>query len=470
MKNIKLLLTTAIIVTLTSCVNGDDYNTPDLTGECFDIPVTKQVSEITSISTPDNPVQYIDPRDAEGNQIEVGVIEAYVTSSDEGGNFYKSISMVSVDKQIGFSIPVDNYNLYTKYEPGRKVFVKLDSLYYSYTNLTDSYEIGDLYYDAEYNEFSIGRLSGVEYQNIIVKSCEKVNEDDLVENITIDQAQDDFYINKLVEFDAVQFTDGSIEGKYYDSTYPDLSFSSPTYPSNIGGATNHQITDVNGNKIVVRVSQYAGFASNIVPTGSGKIRGVLTKYNGGYQFMIRTLNDVKLDNPRIVGFYTEDFQSATNNTNLDITGWTNFAEQGSWVWREKTFSGNGYAEFSSYNSGAALNVAWLVSPAINLDNTVNELLTFKVAQHHLDVDSPGNSLQVYISTDFDGTNVLAATWVTVPANIPTTATSWYEFIGTSYDISGYNGDVYIAFKFTGSGTNTTLDGAFQIDDINVYGG
>jgi len=50
----------------------------------------------------------------------VDYIEAYVTSSDEGGNFYKSISMVSTDGSTGFSMPVDNYNLYTEFEPGKK--------------------------------------------------------------------------------------------------------------------------------------------------------------------------------------------------------------------------------------------------------------------------------------------------------------------------------------------------------------
>ena len=42
--------------------------------------------------------------------------KAYVTSSDEGGNFYKSISMMSLDGTKGFSMPVDNYNLFNEFE------------------------------------------------------------------------------------------------------------------------------------------------------------------------------------------------------------------------------------------------------------------------------------------------------------------------------------------------------------------
>ncbi len=175
-----------------------------------------------------------------------------------------------------------------------------------------------------------------------------------------------------------------------------------------------------------------------------------------------------------VPFFKEDFQQVTNNTNLDITGWTNFAESGTWLWREKTFydsatkTTNGYAEFSAFNSNAAVNKVWLVSPAINMDQYENDKLLFSVAQHHLDVDSPGNSLEVFISTDYDGTNVLAATWKPIPANIPKKADAWYKFFKTTVDLSSYKGDIYVAFKFTGSGTDTTLDGAFQIDNFYVY--
>lgn len=165
---------------------------------------------------------------------------------------------------------------------------------------------------------------------------------------------------------------------------------------------------------------------------------------------------------------SEDFQSATDATDLDIAGWLNFNEVGSKKWKEEVFSGNGYAEFSSYLTGNAVNVGWLISPQIDLDAADKKGVAFKVAQHHLDVDSEGNSLQVLISTDFDGTNVTAATWEPLNATIPKKAVSWYTFIPNNIDLSGRTGKAYIAFKFKGSGTDTTLDGAFQIDDFIYY--
>lgn len=177
--------------------------------------------------------------------------------------------------------------------------------------------------------------------------------------------------------------------------------------------------------------------------------------------------------------FSERFQNVTTNTNLDLEGWTNFAEEGTWVWREKTFyssnastnngfNTNGYTEFSAYNSNSASNVVWLITPEINMVTAQKPRLLFKCAQHHLDVDAPENSLEVLYSTDYDGTDVLTATWKPISGlNLPTKDTSWYEFLSTDVALpTGSN--LYVAFKFRGSGTNTSYDGAFQVDDVFVY--
>ena len=444
MKTIKKLTLISLLAIFTGCVNGDEYDTPDLSSECVTLTATKTVTEITSAATL-TATQYVND----------DIIEAYVTSSDEGGNFYKSISLQSVDGNIGFSMPVDTYNLFNEFEPGRLVYVNMKNRYVMKKH--SSTLIGSLY------EGEVGRISGVEYKDVIKRSCTKINEDEIVKHLSITEALNDNYLNSLVEFDNVQFTNTSLGHTFFDRSLNAVS----TWT-----ATNHLITDNLGQTIIVRVSEFANFASNEIPSGSGKIRGVLTKFNSDYQFMIRTINDVKIDNDRfelLTPFFVEDFQTATNNTNLNNPGWTNFAEVGSWVWRERTFQGNGYAEFSAFNSGAAVNKVWLVTPAINLDNTVNEVIAFKIAQHHLDVDSPDNSLEVLISTDYDGTNVLSATWQPLNANLPNMNTPWYQFKTSFINLSSYSGNVHVAFKFTGSGTDLNLDGAFQVDDVKVFG-
>ena len=301
MKNIKLIVTTVILATLSSCVNGDDYGVPNLSGDCVTIAKTKEVSDITNSATATT-VPYTT------SETVVDYIEAYVTSSDEGGNFYKSISMMSLDGLKGFSMPVDNYNLYTEFEPGRKVTIKLDKNRY-FNKQNGSTVIGSLY------NAGVGRVSGVEYKNVILRSCTDVNENDIKKNLTISAAKNDQYLNMLIEFNAVQFTNPSVGKKYYDATL-----------NSLGGATNHEITDEFGAKIIVRVSEFAVFAATNVPNGNGKIRGVLTKFGSTYQFMIRTLNDVNLTDARVD---TSVSGNPTPPTNLlflgaDFENWTTF--------------------------------------------------------------------------------------------------------------------------------------------------
>lgn len=315
MKKLKLITAIAFVATLTSCVNGDDYGAPD--ESCITIDKTKEVLEVTNMAT-----FTAAPYTTDENLTDY--VEAYVTSSDEGGNIYKSISMTSLDGLTGFSMPVDNYNLYTEFEPGRKVTIKLDKNRYL-NKQNGSTVIGSTFNNG------VGRLSGVEYKNVILRSCEKVNENDLVKNLSIAQAKNDQYVNMLVEFNGVQFTNPSVGKKYYDQTL-----------NSIGGATNHEITDEFGAKIIVRVSEFAVFAATNVPNGNGKIRGVLTKFGSTYQFMIRTLNDVNLTDARVdtsvsgnptpptnLLFLGSDFENwATFNSSVNSFGLKPYAVQG----------------------------------------------------------------------------------------------------------------------------------------------
>lgn len=166
--------------------------------------------------------------------------------------------------------------------------------------------------------------------------------------------------------------------------------------------------------------------------------------------------------------FAEDFAAgAVDNTVLNTPNWMNFAETGTAKWKEQVYSGNAYAEFSSFQSTNAVNVAWLVSPKINMDTNEGETLVFRSSQSY--VSSSANSLEVLISTNFDGTNVTAATWTPLAATLPTASSTYFEFIKSGeIDLSQYTGNITLAFKVKGSGTNSTLDGSYQIDDIRIF--
>lgn len=429
-----------------ACAN-DETEIPKLSCNQPDYEVNKTVTEIKKTSA-EIVAQY--PYD--------DVIEAYVVSSDENGNFFKTISFqtlaTATTPAVGFSVPIDATNLYVDYRIGNKVYVELKNQY------TDLYygglRIGSLYVNS-FNQGGVGRLSQNDYKNVLHASCTNVKEEQLVSSIDLGEINDS-HLNTLIELSDVQFTEPAIGRHYYEET------------NNVGGATNWNLVDKNGNQLIFRSSSFADFSKSIVPGGSGKVRGVLTKYATDYQLIARKETDVAMPEKRNIPFFVEDFQSVSNGTNLSLPGWSNIIQAGAIVWKGGISSTNGYAEFTITGTKVTSNIVWLISPKIDMDLHTNESLSFRIAQHHLDVDSPLNTLEVYISTNFNGLNINTATWTRVSAKVPTQATPWYEFVGSgAIDLSGYKGKINIAFKYIGSGRNLALDGAFQLDDVQVYG-
>jgi len=387
------------------------------------------------------------------------VIEAYVVSSDEGGNFFKAISFqtLKTDKipAIGFSIPVDVSNSYIDFHVGNKVYIKLKNQF------TDVYygglRIGSLYV-SNAGDPTIGRVSQNDYKNVLNASCNFIDEEQLVEQISIEEALNENKLNTLIELKDVQFTEAAIGRHYFEES------------NNIGGATNWNLSDKTGNQIIFRTSSYAAFAGGSVPDGSGKVRGILTKFGTDYQLMIRSENDVVMSGNRSVPFFSEDFQTVKNNVNFVLAGWSNIVEKASKIWKSMLYAGNGYAEFNTTSTTAAENIAWLISPKINMTGYKNAVLSFRSAQHDLKVDSPLNSLEVYISTNFDGANITKAKWTKLEAKFPSLLTPTRQFISSGgIDLSAYSGNIHIAFKYIGSGKDKTLNGAFMVDDVKIFG-
>ncbi len=443
MKNLKIVITSLFVATLFSCSNSDSYTTPDLSGECSNLTPTRTTASVLALIN-NTLQQFPTPTPpAEGD-----IIEAYVTSSDEGGNFFKSISLVTTDGTQGFSIPVDAYNLYTKYEPGRKVYIKLRERYYQTNSNTASKEIGSRYNNgtpALLTDDEVGRIAGVEYEDVLIRGCEKVDEQTLVNNLTIAQAKNNANLNKLIELSNVQFTDASMGKKYYDPTLNDL-----------GGATNHEIVDANGVKLIVRVSSFSTFAGDPVSSLNGKIRGVMTKYGSDYQFMVRTLDDIRLTNPRTLPFFEETFTS-------NFPNWVKFSVIGAQVWTLNTGAGNpgSCADMNGYSGSAVQNEDWLISPAINLSAAPSAFLTFQSAKNFT-----GNAIQVYVSTNYSGSGTpTAATWTLLSATIAT-ANPFVWTNSNNINLAPYigNNNVRVAFKYT-----STTSGAAQwrVDNVKV---
>ncbi len=179
-------------------------------------------------------------------------------------------------------------------------------------------------------------------------------------------------------------------------------------------------------------------------------------------------SDIKNPSIEPFAFYQDFTSNNVDGDDINIAGWTNYAEAGTVKWEQGIYSGSKYAEFSGYQSGQASNIGWLISPAINMDLRTGEKFAFDVAQAY--VSSSSNSIELFISKDFDGTNVLDATWKSVSFNKPPLdyETRFDFFSSGIIDLSGYTGNIYLAFKVKSSGTNFSLDGTYEIDNIRIF--
>ena len=163
--------------------------------------------------------------------------------------------------------------------------------------------------------------------------------------------------------------------------------------------------------------------------------------------------------------FEEDFETLSIDEEVSLEGWTNFAETGEVKWIGKTYDNDIYAQVTSYKSDEE-NVIWLITPAIDLDDIEDERLEFNVKIGYWTHDP----LTVYYSSDYNGTDVLDATWkdITDDFTIPQEPTGGYgEFVpaGAS-DLSALSGEIYVAFKYSGDGNNDKTT-TIQVDDVKV---
>ncbi|MBQ1606572.1 MAG: choice-of-anchor J domain-containing protein, partial [Bacteroidales bacterium] len=317
----------------------------------------------------------------------------YITMSDKIGNIYKSAYLqggADDDKAINLHL-LSSGGVYE----GDYVRVNLKGLVLSdYSGMI--------------------QLDSVHVDNNIVKlETRRFLEPELVD---IENIGTGSYVGKLVKFRKVQF-----QQQYVGQTYADKE----------GQKTvNTYIEDELGNTMIVRTSGYANFAGDTLPTGSGSLVAIVSRYNTEYQLFIRNTNEVQLTGRRF-GDVDELFENnfdASPTGEFDDAGWQNNAVQGSAKWMCQAATDGNILSISGNNGEQ--NETWLITPEIALQ--ANSYLSFKTRML-----TAGNTLTALISTD--GTN-----WTQLPANIAS-STDWA--ISGDVSLAQYSGNIRIAFKF-----------------------
>lgn len=453
LKNIKLISFLFFLgMIATSCVHDDDYNVPSINVEEPNINVNTDIVSVKAMYTGGNPVR-IETGDGSTNEM---FLEAYVISSDESGNIYKQLFVQNSPENptAGVSISVNATDLYTKFEPGRKIYLRVDGLYVGkYAGLpTIGIQDGD----------EVGRIGAEDFQSRIFRST--VSTDLVPRVIPISEASNPARFSTLVKFEDVQFPTGLAGVEHYGNL--DNTF-----------GVNRTVEDCDGNTIIMRTSGFSNFKNMTLPEGNGSLTAILSIFNSDVQLFIRDTDDVQFNGERcndgggtgdalpLPFLQNFEAQSAGTGSAVNIAGWTNVnVNGGTRVWEVREFDGNKYAQTSAFSSNENPYETWLVTPGLILPDGSSPTLTFGTK----DGFNNGNALTVKISTDFTG-DVASATWSNLNATISTGNTNGYgnNFVSSGdIDLSAYAGQVvYVAYQYVGSSNGVTT--TYQIDNVSV---
>jgi endonuclease I len=161
--------------------------------------------------------------------------------------------------------------------------------------------------------------------------------------------------------------------------------------------------------------------------------------------------------------HSETFSASTLGT------WTAVSTAGPtdvWAYSSSGTPTNGYALVNGF--GDEDDIDWLISPALNLDNSTGETFIFKYRDRFV-----GPDLLLYYTTNYTN-DPNTTTWVSIPISLTdqsTTAAQPASFLShTPIDLSAISGtNVRLAFKYYTTGVTAGNAEEWQLDDMLVQG-
>ncbi|MBT3589016.1 MAG: hypothetical protein HOF75_08210 [Flavobacteriaceae bacterium] len=471
-KNYKLAAFFFAMTLAVSCVKDDDYDMPNtdsaapiINGTMITINVLNSLLEQEQNVNGNDILSFI-----ESNLY----ISGFVISNDEAGNIYEELVLqdLAINPSRGVKVLINVSPLFTTFEFGRKVFVKLDGQSVGYNG----------------GVLSLGFRDGNQVEAIaeslmdqtIIRAIELAEIEPLSINISDFSAAK---TNLYLRLNDVQFNrnDALGENRKTFAAEPEDEFD---------GERNLE-SCAEGFSVILSTSTFSDFKAIELPQGRGYLDGILT-----YNYFGDTFNMV-LNSPETIHFnstdrcdlvevdcglaettgsnviFSEFFESQEVDESITGNGWTNYIQEGSRDY-EAYFSdgGNGNpslgisASIGSYNSNDDSTIAWLIMPEIDFDVQDGETINFKTSNSFSD----GSTLVLLFSSDWDGNpdTIATSTWDSIPAAYIVQDDDfygdWYPSGNISLDC--INGKGYIGFKYTGNGKED-FDGTYELDEIIV---
>ena len=274
MKAIKYLTILALSLFATSCMNEFDkplfseapFGNNEIGAATHTI---AQLKEKYNSTITGNSVQQI---------TEEIVIEGVVVANDESGNVYKQF--IINDATGAMVIGVNDVGLYAMVPKGQRVRIACKDLYIGgYGKMA---QIGGLY------NGKVGRMNRYIYpQHVRLIGIPDPTQEEMQPTV-IDAS---FFTNEnkntLAKF--VRLENVSITEANGTETW------APEEKKNSSNVVERNIK-MGNTKVVLRMSTYADFANEAIPTGNLNINGVMTRYNDYWQFVISHTTEIETVN------------------------------------------------------------------------------------------------------------------------------------------------------------------------------
>lgn len=440
----KIAVLLVSLVVLTGCVEDDNFDVPSTIEGITEYPNTDaQFNSLSGVlgafgSNGNQAYTYEAASETVSEKYTVG----YVVSSDEGGNFYKQLVIQDAPENptAAIVVQVDKNPLFTQYEFGRKVYVKLNGLTVGESN--GVLQLGRL------NGDQIDEIASTLVPNHIIRTNEVATI--VPKEVTISQFSDALE-SQYIRLNDMQFNSNLVVGNT-------TTFASETNDSFDGERLLESCAT--GSNVILSTSTFSDFKGLPLPANRGSIDGVLTRdyFDDFYTIYINTPESINFDNDlRCDPLFEDDFSAGNLNK------WTPYNVTGTQEWYYNTFGNpDDSATMSGFSGGAQTNEDWLISLPIDLSNTPSAFLTFQTVKRYA-----GNDIELFYATDYNGGDPTTdGTWVALSPTLDTNTGSWSSWTDSgSLDLSAAaGGNVFIAFKYT---STSSAAATWEIDNVKV---
>ena len=234
------------------------------------------------------------------------------------------------------------------------------------------------------------------------------------------------------------------------------------------GYGERYIQDAFGNTAMVRTSNYANFAANPLPQGTGNLVAIASLYNTTWQLTLRSYYELEFDGmgpgPITPGEvqslpYTQLFSTAfgtymTYSVLGDDQFWKIDYSSAVMTGHEKVGEQHFYYE----------NEDWLISSPVRLDVDHAKAIVSYAAQY---TGPSSNDVTMQVSTDYVyGTDPSDASWTELPVTYPNSNQWNFQEVESSLDaFAGQT--VTVAIKFVSSATASRT---FEVQSISIVEG